>query len=282
MRFFLEIHRSIADSKFYEEAAKYSGARVFAYLLTLWLVTSLVLTAAQYRLVIDKEEGLPAVMSSAFPDMKITAGKMSYPGALPHIVPNAKVSDLASVLSYSSPEDNTLPDSLIVLDSIMPDSLKAVRNSVRLILGPEKMRLFVEGHPLAELTYKTILAEGEQIVFTPSGIREFLDLNAYGLIFNIFIQRAVMFGFSMLASVFLLAIISYINRTELTRSLTVCAKWGAYAFTPVAIGTMIVAIAGVRIGWLWQVAIMISLFLLFRASTRLQLIERQKQGGQNQ
>lgn len=266
MNFFIAVHRSITDPSFFEEAARHSARRVFLYAFTLWISVCLVLTTAHYRLLTDRDNGLPYALSAAFPGMKVVAGKMTMDRPLPYVVPELQLSYLIGLASYSTTASGELPDSVIVVDSLVPAKVTMAENAIRLHVGEDKMRLFVSGKSKLDLPYRAFIAEGETVEFSSSGISEYLNRHALSILFNLFLQHGVLFGFALLGTVLLLSISSYVSRNALTRALSVCVRWAVYAFTPVALGEFLVGLSGARVSWVWEICIVISLFLIFRAS----------------
>ena len=266
MNFFVSIHRSITDPSFLEEAATHSFKRVFGYLITLWFMVCLVLTSAHYRLLADRDDGLPYALSAAFPGMKIVAGKMTMEQPLPYVVPELQLSYLLGLVSYTAGNSGELPDSVIVVDSLIPEKALMPQNGIRLHVGADKMRLFVSGDGRFDLPYRSFVPEGETVEFSSAGISDYVSRHALSIIFNLFLQHAVLFFLTIFGTVLLLSVSAYVSRNELTRGLGVCVRWAAYAFTPVAVGEILMGLSGARISFVWEAAMVISLVIIFRAS----------------
>jgi len=267
MKFFNEVHRSITDPSFFEEIATQHGGRVFGYAATMWAIVVIVMTAAHFRLLSDPDEGLPAALPAAFPNMKIVAGKMEPGQAVPYTVGEMKISYLAELLSFSPPSNEAFPDSIVVVDTVLPKTVIVAENAIRLHAGSDRLRLFFGKESAFDLPYRSLVSEGETVEMTPSGIADYMSRHVLAILFNLALQHAFTTGFSLLATVILLSFLAYIARNHLTRSLSVCVRFAIYAYTPVALGSVLVALSGVRFGWIWQTSVIVSMFLIFRSTS---------------
>lgn len=256
------MHRSIFDPQFYREIRVVPRSSLITYFLQLLLFSALLTATAQTWYFIDLERGLPRKLAAAFSGMAIVDGRLHAP-AQPYALPSYLVMPLFSQLMGVPEMANQDVDSLIVVDTAT--SFRIPKKVPVMLLTADRVVVVINENTKMEFPYAHLLFGERDLNFTVGHIRSFLQHHLISLLFYFFLatifQQLLLFSFSL----FFLAFAAYIFRVERQRVLKDYIKVAFFAVTPMAVGTSLVALSGVRTAWTWHILIFLSTIVMFRA-----------------
>ncbi|MBN1307496.1 MAG: hypothetical protein JXA18_06240, partial [Chitinispirillaceae bacterium] len=116
-----------------------------------------------------------------------------------------------------------------------------------------------------EFTYENILFGTRDLDFTADQIERFLKRHIGTIFFGYLVSTLLHQGMLFFFSIFFLALAAYIFRVERKRTLKEYLKASSFAISPIAVGSALVAISGVKIEWIWHLLIVLSTVVMFRA-----------------
>jgi hypothetical protein len=247
--FFVQLHRSVVDPSFYVEALAYPVRKIAGFLVCLLLFTTFVSGLAQLYYLFDKKEGIPEQIETTFRGMEIKNGILASSMPMPYYPV------LSQYLENGS-------DSAIVIDTAVKNSY--LNRAPIIVMQSNRIVFAFTSKKVIQIPYKTFLGV-ENFKFTAGFIREFLTRNIVQLILYIwiaaFFQNIIFLAFSVL----FLTLAAFIFRIEKQYSLKDYLRVACFAVSPVSIGTILVAISGVKFPWTWHLFIFISTIVMFRA-----------------
>ncbi len=264
VNFFHQIHRSIIDPSFYSQVIALPIKRVLYFLLKLITITALILAITHSWRVVNKNKGLPLILSELFPDMIITNNGMYSNRETPYIANPFYVADFMVTLVDIPKSSLEIPDSFIVVDDRKNISIDK-KSSVAFLLAADIIHVNLGSFISYKIPYSSFVYENEQITFTKEGVYKYLKRRLLKLIINFFTLHCFSFGINITVSVFFLFLAACIFKIRQVKGFKAFFKIASFAVTPIAIKNILVAIAGVKIIWTWHVSIFISTFILYRA-----------------
>jgi hypothetical protein len=260
--FFLALHRSIVDPQFYIEVLEYRRFQILLFLIQLLVLISVLGALAQCYYLIDSNRGIPAQIESAFNGMEIRNGILD-PKAQTPIVPATylvmpMLDQLSGFQNYFS-SDN---DSMVVIDTAQ------TRNYVvkvpAIVMAKEKVVFIFNKKNNFEIPYKTLLFGEESLRLRAVEVKQFLDKKWGILFFTMFVAGMFQNTVSLFFSIFFLAIAAFFFRLEKGNAFTKFLRAASFSISPMAIGSVLIAISGVKIIWGWHLLIFICTVVLFR------------------
>lgn len=262
MNFFKKMHRSIFDPSFYREIRVAPRSSLIIYFFQLLLFTALLAAVAQTWYFVDLDRGLPRKLAAAFSGIEIVNGRL-YAPEQPYVPPSYLVLPLFSQLVGVPEMAGQDADSLIIVDTAA--SVRIPKKVPVMLLKADRVIVVVNENTKMEFPYTHLLFGERDLKFTVSHIRSFLLRHLISLLFYFFLatifQQLLLFSFSL----FFLAFAAYIFRVERQRVLKDYIKVAFFAVTPMAVGTILVALSGVRTTWTWHILIFLSTIVMFRA-----------------
>ena len=265
MNFFLQIHRSIVDPSFYLQVINLPAKKVFAFLFkAVTLSVCLGALVHTYRLV-DGKNGLPVVLPALLPDVVIDQGGIHTSRETPYTVNPASVSDALSVL-FNVPDNymTNISDSTIVVDTQKGRRLER-NSSVGLLFAADSLYVRVGKEGVLTSPYSSFVSQGEVIVFDEKNISAYLKKRLVQLFLLTFFINLSVFVFIIAISIFFLTFAAFILRVGENYSLKTILKIVSFATSPVFIERILSFLAGAGVTWVWHVAFLISLIVIYRA-----------------
>ena len=262
MGFFIALHRSIVDPQFYNEILEYRRLRIVGFLFKLLVLISALCALAQCYYLIDSDRGIPARVENAFGGMEIKKGVLDPKGPTP-IIPATylvmPVLDQLSGMQNFFASDN---DSMVVIDTAQ------TRNYVvkvpAILMTKEKVVFVLSKQQSFEIPYKTLLLGAEDLKFSSADITIFLDKKKLVIFFSMFFAGIIQNAITFIFSIFFLALAAYFFRLEKGRTFSKFLRAASYSISPLAVGSVLIAISGVKIIWGWHLLIFICTVVLFR------------------
>jgi len=261
--FFSQIHRSIFDPSFYREVLYFKGTRVFGFYIRIIVFTAFITGLAKTYYFVDLKWGIPARIELAFKGMEIRNGFLNPNRETPYYPPSYHIAPLLNQI-FSIPHFfDSIPDSFIVVDT----------GKQAWVPGHEPFMILrsahVELHPNPKSTFKfpytLLLGGGKDLIFTAEHVRAFLMRNIIGITFNSIIWSGIVYSGMVLFSIFFLALAAYIFRVDRGRNWFQYVRLACFASSPITIGSMLIALSGVKLPWTWHVLIFLSTIVMFRA-----------------
>ncbi|MDG5815956.1 DUF1189 family protein [Chitinispirillales bacterium ANBcel5] len=262
MKFFSELHRSIFEPLFYREVLGASRLKITGYLFKLFVFATILTSLFKTYYIIDTERGIATPLSQLFSEMEIKEGKL-YPNRPEPYIPSTR--SLSAILDRMVIYPHifaAMPDTFLVVDTQAKEwdgerKPGILMNKTSVVLQPFTSSEIV-------IPYSRFLGESD-FSFTPSLIRSVLVRNMFSLFLNSLIWSSVFFLFVITSSVLFLGIAAFLFRIEKKRKINQFFRIASFASTPVILGNVIVAFAGVKNNWIWHIFIFISTIVMFRA-----------------
>lgn len=249
MGFFVQLHRSVVDPSFYIEVLAYPVRKIAGFLIFLVFFTAFVSGIAQTYYLFDKKTAFPEQIEAVFKGIEIKNGILS------SSMPTPYYPALNQYFENGS-------DSTVVIDTAIGKSY--LNRAPIMIMQSNRIVFAFTPKKAIQIPYKTFLGV-ENFKFTADYIRAFLARNFIQFLFYIWIislaQNAIFLAFSVL----FLTLAAFIFRIEKRYSLKDYLKVACFAVSAVSIGTILVAISGVKFQWTWHLFIFISTIIMFRA-----------------
>jgi hypothetical protein len=262
LKFFTFLHRSIFEPPFYREVLTMLRRTVVFYFLSLILFFSFCIAVANTFYILSKNDGVAAYIADAFPGMKIRNGKLLPPMDTPYVPPAYLITPILNRLNGLPVLLNPEADSMVVVDTAPQLRIK-VRVPV-IVLTSDRIRVLFQGTSM-EFPYENIMFGKKDLDFTTENLRKFLMKHTLGIFFGYWIPTVVHQGVLIFFCIFFLAFAAYIFRLERQRKFREYVRISSFAITPIALGSALVAAAGVKLSWAWHVLVLLSTVVMFRA-----------------
>jgi hypothetical protein len=153
------------------------------------------------------------------------------------------------------------------LDSfVIIDTAKVINYKIKvpvILLSYDKI-LFYEIGSISEFSYKDFLFKSENLVFKTDEIHSFLMQHIPDICIRLIGTHLLWTSTTLLLSILFLSFASYIFRLDRRNTFGLFFKFACYAVTPLVIGKMVLAVAGVNFAWVWHLLIFFSTIVLFR------------------
>lgn len=264
MSFFLQLHRSIVDPSFYRDVLDFSGIKVAGFFFRLIFFAALLCGIANTYYLLDQDKGLPARLEALFPGMEIKDGNLIPNQPVPYSPPSYLIAPVLDLLLSSSHFFDSMPESFIIVDTSASPVLP--KSQIPSVLMSSKALVLQPHTPSAlRLPYKWLLGKSTYFIFTAKAIRSFLLKNLLSLLFNACIWAAMTELSMLIFSVFFLSFAAYIFRIDRTLGFGKYFKMACFVVAPIAVGSCLVAISGVKLPWTWHVLLFIATIGMFRA-----------------
>jgi len=264
VNFFYELHRSMVDPQFYNEVLTYKRSRVAWYVVLLLLLTSVVTIIAQWWHQIESDDGIPHAIELALSGMEIKDGRLDPHVQTPFVPPSKNSWPLMSAI-FSQNGMIQATDTLIFIDTTSTQTFKL--KVPYLALGKDQVYLNYDDKYFKKSVPYTMLLNGEKnFKFTISEIRSLFKKPWFfvQLIIIMFFATIIQNLIIIIFSIFFLAVAAYIFRIERLTGFSIFLRASTFAITPMALGLMLINVAGVQVVWGWHLLIFISTIVLFR------------------
>ena len=212
---------------------------------------------------IGGRQGIPEGLAAAFPGMELRDGILHPPVDTPYFPPAYLMAPLFNQLIGLPAMFNQEADSIVLVDT-------SERSNVPLkvpliILKARTIEVILGTGTQMEFTYEHILFGAKDLLFTVDHLRRFLLSHVGGIFFGYLFSTLVHQGVLILFSIFFLAGAAFIFRIDRLRTFREYLKVASFAVSPMAVGSALVAISGVKIAWIWHILIFLSTMVMFRA-----------------
>lgn len=262
MNFFNFVHRSIFDPSFYLEVATFSRKKVLGYFFKLLLFTVLVTGLAQTYYFFDSQRGITKKIEAAFSGMEIKDGILNPNRPTPYVPPPYLMNPIWEQFLGSANLLNSGADSILLIDT--SDNVNYPANTSYVFKKKELLFIF-NNVVFVKSPYSKLLPNAEQFNFTNSEIRQVLVHYLKDIITSFLLISLILNFFLLLFSVFFLGTAAFIFRVEGNTRYFFYLRTAFFAVTPIAVGTMIIGLSGVKLSWTWHMLIFISTIVMFRA-----------------
>lgn len=273
LKFFTFLHRSIFEPPFYREVLTMLRRTIVFYFISLIVFFSFCIAVANTFYILSKNDGVAACIADAFPGMKIRNGKLLPPMDTPYVPPAYLITPILNRLNGLPILLNPEADSMVVVDTASQLRLK-VKVPV-IVLTSDRVRVLFQGTSM-EFPYENIMFGRKDLDFTRENLRKFLLKHTIGIFFGYLIPTIVHQGVLIFFCIFFLAFAAYIFRLERQRKFREYLRISSFAITPIALGSALVAAAGVKLSWAWHVLILLSTVVMFRAMLAITVSNQEK------
>ncbi len=261
MKFFNFVHRSIFDPSFYKEASTFSRKIVVLYFIELLLFTVLLTGVAHSYYLLHPQRGISSKIEGIFSGMEIIDGVLYPNRATPYFPPSYLMNPVLEQFIGNAQVLNGSTDSILVVDTSANSSLPV---NIPYILKKEEIE-FRYNNVVFKVPYKNLLQNIKHFRFTSEEIRQTLYHNMEFLITSCLTMSFVNNFFLLVFSVFFLGTAAFIFRVEGNFKYFFYIRTACYAVTPIAVGTILIGLSGVKLAWTWHILIFISTIVMFRA-----------------
>jgi hypothetical protein len=279
LNFFIQLHRSIVEPRFYHEVLRYPRRVVLQYCIWLLTVFSVVTAIAHTWYLIYGREGIPEGVAAAFPGMELRDGVLHPPTDTPYYPPSYLVAPLFNQLIGLSTMLGSEADSIVLVDT--GSGSPTPKKVPLIILRAKTIEVILGAGATMEFTYENVLFGVRNLLFTAERIRAFMVDHIPGIFFGYLLSTFVHLGAFILFCIFFLSVAAYIFRIDRQRTFREYLKTASFAVSPIAVGNALVAVSGVKIAWIWHVLIFLSTVVMFRAILTISLTSRNLQGPHN-
>ncbi|MBN1980556.1 MAG: DUF1189 family protein [Chitinivibrionales bacterium] len=263
MNVFLQIHRSIFETTFYREVISLGRKKIISYLVTICAIAAFCIASVQTYRIINTNTGLPYLLPQLFPSMEISRNGMISHADKPYSINKFSVAELFSILSDINLSGLQLPDSVIVVDEGF--NKQALDSAVsKIIFAQSSIYFNFKPEFEWELPYDLVLKKDEVVYFTTESLRTFFLSRAPFIFIGLFLRYGATIFFMMFMSIFFLSIAAYIFKSNQPISFKTVLKIASFAVTPVLVGVLLNNVSGIKVAWMWEVSLFISLFIIIR------------------
>ena len=251
------------EPRFYIEALAFPRRTIIRYFFKLLVFTALLSAGADTWYLLNGEQRISRMVAAAFPGMAIRDGILHPSMKTPYIPPSYLITPIFNQLLGLPAMFNQEADSLVVVDtagrSKVPLKVPAI------VLKARQAVVVLAGNTVMEFPYENILFGTRDLEFTADQIDRFLKRHI-GVIFSgYFVSTLMHHGVLFFFSIFFLALAAYIFRVDQKRTLKEYLKTASFAITPIAVGSALVSISGVKIEWILHILIFLATIVMFRA-----------------
>lgn len=261
MKFFNFVHRSIFDSSFYKEVASFPRKTVVLYFIKLLFFTVLITGLAHTYYLLHPQRGISSKIEQLFSGMEINEGVLIPNRATPYFPPSYLMNPVIEQFAGSAQVLNNSTDSLLVVDtsesSTLSPDIPYVLKKDRVVLRYNKMTF--------SIPYSDFLKDVKHFRFTSGEIRQFLSHNLQFVLTSCLTVSFFSNFFLLIFSVFFLGIAAFIFRVEGSKKFLFYIRNACFAVTPIAVGTIMIGLSGVKLAWTWHILIFISTVVMFKA-----------------
>lgn len=276
MEFFRYFHNSCTNPSFYREVVRWRGRACVGYLARLGALSVLISVLAHYYYLIRTERGLPAAVSSAFSEIRISSGVLHPERESPFTVPESAVARAMDLLMFVEGSHTVLSDSFVVVDTGNAIGMTG-DTKIGMMLRKKEVVLRGAGGRLLRVPYREF-GEGDWD-FDERGVRKSLVGSTFTLLLFLVVRHGAATAFMLLFTIPFLALATYIFTIRRVVGFREHAKLVCFAAGPVAAGKALAAVAGIRGVWPWYVFTLAATFLVLRAQRALKRAEGNQQPG---
>lgn len=256
-----------------------SRKAIIRYLVILLIITSVVTAIAQTFYLIGVHRGMPETLAKAFPGMELREGRLYPPFDKPYYPPSYRIAPLLNQLIGLPTLFESEADSILLVDTASEST--APLKVPLIILKATTVQILLGAEMTMEFPYEYFLFGTNNLHFTPDYLRKFMMSHSggilFGYLFAALLHQCVLFSFS----IFFLSAAAYIFRLDRQRTFKQYMKIACFAVSPVAVGIALVAVAGVKIAWVWHILIFLATLIMFRAILTINTTSRNLQGPRN-
>lgn len=270
--FFLSIHRSILDPAFYQEVLSFRKRRVWAFLVSLLLLTSSIVSIFHYIRVSDKDNGLPRLLPATLSGVRIEGDQLINERDSKYSIDPITLNEIIVLLSENGNTSEVLmPDSLIFING-KDDSVPSKESGIFLSFNRNSVLLKGKDRGYISFSYK-YLTYGATVEFTEDSVAHYFKKRAFEVYVNLLLIHFLKFSFHFFSSVIFLAIAAFIFKRAIINNFFILFKLSLYASSVLAIENVVTAAAGYSPLITWYFAVFISIYAIFRG---LNYIEKVK------
>jgi hypothetical protein len=265
LKFFNFVHRSIFDSSFYKEVASFSRKTVVLYFIKLLFFTVLITGLAHTYYLLHPQRGISSKIELLFSGMEINEGVLIPNRETPYFPPSYLMNPVIEQFTGSANVLNNSIDSLLVIDTLESSTLSP---KIPYVLKKDRVMLRYN-NVVFNIPYRDFLKDIKHFRFTSGEIRQLLGQNLEFLLTSCLTVSFFSNFFLLIFSIFFLGIAAFIFRVERGKKFLFYIRNACFAVTPIAVGTILIGLSGVKLAWTWHVLIFISTVVMFRAIVAL-------------
>jgi len=254
----------MVDPLFYKEVLTFKRSRVALYVILLLLLTSVITVIAQWWYQIESDDGIPNAIELALSGMEIKDGMLDPHVQTPYVPPSKNSWPLMSAVFFQNGMIQAT-DTLLFIDTTSSPVFKF--KAPYFALGKDRVYVnYDDKYFKASISYAILLNGKQNLKFTASEIRKLLTSLSFlpTIIISLFITTMFQSVMTILFSILFLAIAAFIFRIERSAGFSIFVRASTFAITPMALGLMLIEVAGVQVVWAWHLLIFISTIVLFR------------------
>ncbi|MCU0608620.1 MAG: hypothetical protein MUF22_02480 [Chitinispirillaceae bacterium] len=262
MNFFLHMHRAILDPSFYRTTAQeFSRRQVVVFIVSLLLFTGLVSGIARTWYLFDARRGIAAPLAKAFSGMEIRSGILYPNRPLPYEPdPQAAAALFGRIFDIPAESANL---TMLKVDTAAQTPASDTFPSV--ILRSRDVLVSMAKNLSFAFAYKEALFGAQDFSFSENAIGEFLKRNLVSILIYSFMVDLFRATGTTLFTLCLLAFGAYLFRADRGQRLGWFVCTASFAITPVPVGIILVALSDVHIPGVWNISVIISFIIMFRA-----------------
>ena len=238
---------------------------VLFFVIKLLLLTTAVCALAHTYYLLDGKRGVAAPIATILRGLEIKGGALVATRDLPYKPDEHQVASVFYRLVFDVPMiTETAPAPTVIVDTAAKTvPPPGAAPSIMMKSGG----IIVQPTPQVSLpfSYSKLLNGGSDLAFSETAIRRYLSQN----ILILFFYACIFEGFPCAAiglfSICILAFAAYIFRFERQRRIAHFLRFAAFAFTPIPIGAILIALSDVKIPGAWDILVIVSFAVMLRA-----------------
>jgi hypothetical protein len=263
--FFRQIHRAIFDPSFYREVPVMARRQIVFFVLKLFVLATLLGAIAHTYYLFDAKRGVAGSIATMFKGLEIKGGSLIATHSLPYKLDESLVSSIFYRLVFDLPMIAEMaPAPSVIVDT----SSKAQRpkgNIPAIIMKSREILVAPTPSLSIPFSYSRILDGSSDAEFSEKAIKGLLAKNFLTLFFYACIFEGFPCAFMALFCICILAFAAYIFRFERERRLSHYVRFASFAIAPVPIGAILIALSDVKLPGAWDILVVVSFAVMFRA-----------------
>lgn len=261
MNFFNNVHRSIFEPSFYKEVATFPRKVVVWYFIKLLFFTVIVTGIAHTFYLLHPQRGISSKIEDVFSGMEII-DSILYPNReTPFYPPTYQMNLIWEQFTGNAQVLDNNTDSMLVIDTSKGNRFNG---KVPYIFNKKEI-VFSYNNVAFNIPYGNLLHNVKHFRFTSEEIRQSMSRNMEFILTFCLTMSLFNNFFLLIFSIFFLGTAAYIFRVEGGYRFFFYLRTACFSVTPIAVGTILIGLSGVRLSWTWHLLIFISTIVMFRA-----------------
>lgn len=242
------------------------------YFIRIALLAGLCAGVAHTGYALYSKNSLAKQLAQVLPNSEIKSGRLIPAMPVPALVNTERLSTALTMLFMINGFE-ALPDSFVVVDTTGTIRV-GDRSTVRLLLTADKLIVNPGTNYAMSIPYSRFIPLSETLTFNPQKLQNLLLRHRVDLLFHFVVLGLMINFFSLCGTMFFLAVTGFILSMRSKISFGRYMVISLYSITPAAVGTIVVAVSGTHFYWMWQILLIVSTIVMYRAVLAIALSQK--------